>query len=368
MELMIMDIKRIINFFVLLMITTVSLFAFSFEEIKDIEKIRWINSGEGHFEFSESDEITFSFSLYPSIRYLKTYDLVENEYYSGDSYFLKEGWFHLVYEYKEKYFVPDISEKTYNYLQEQNDSYFVKKKGYSLGRYELDNPKVYVREDGKNFSVDDICSKYIKIANKELFTIVEEYDSIDFVGTVSITDKNQIIRERGKHFISYNPETSTFYSDALYYDKGYKFGFSGNDNFQIKIEKWSETEKLLILDTPQYTRPYVPMEDFFTPNTSEVCIEKPYEEKNKNIIIYENPDFLSEPIKKLDGTKFYYGIIIETTANLEEYEGKISKWVKVRFDDGLEGWVWGRDVTLFESTAGYDSQKVERYVEYNTVK
>lgn len=66
-----MDIKRIIIFLVLLMITTVSFFAFPFEEIKDIEKIRWVNSGEGHFEFSESDKITFSFFVYPSIRYLK---------------------------------------------------------------------------------------------------------------------------------------------------------------------------------------------------------------------------------------------------------------------------------------------------------
>lgn len=273
-----------------------------------------------------------------------------------------------MYEYKEKYFVPDLSEEYYNYLMKQNNSYFLKKKGYSLGRYELDNPNIYVREDGKDFSIDDICSKYLKINDKNLYTIVEEYDNFDFVGTISITDKNQIIRERGKHFISYNPATATFYSDALYNDNGYKLGFSGNDKFQIKIEKWSEAEKLLILDTPQYTRPYVPMEDFFTQNTSGVCIEKSYEEKNKNIIIYENPDFLSESIKKLDGTKLFYGKIIETTTNLEEHEGKISKWVKVKFDDGLEGWVWGRDVTLFESTSGYDPKKVERYIEYNTVK
>lgn len=363
-----MDIKRIIIFLVLLMITTVSFFAFPFEEIKDIEKIRWVNSGEGHFEFSESDKITFSFSVYPSIRYLKTYDLVENEYYTGDSYSLKEGWFHLLYEYKEKYFVPDLSEEYYNYLMKQNNSYFLKKKGYSLGSYELDNPNIYVREDGKDFSIDDICSKYLKINDKNLYTIVEEYDNFDFVGTISITDKNQIIRERGKHFISYNPETATFYSDALYSDNGYKLGFSGNDKFQIKIEKWSEAEKLLVLDTPQYTRPYVPMEDFFTPKTSGVCIEKTYEEKNKNIVIYENPDFLSEPIRNFDGNKFFFVKIIETTANLEEHEGKISKWVKVKFDDGLEGWVWGRYVTLFESTSGYDPKKVERYIEYNTVK
>ncbi|MBO5137400.1 MAG: SH3 domain-containing protein [Spirochaetaceae bacterium] len=363
-----MDIKKRISFLFLLVFTIFSISAFSFEEIRDIEKIRWINSGEGHFEFSESDKVTFSFSVYPSIRYLKTYDVVKNVYYTGESYSLKQGWFHLLYEYKEKYFVPDMSEEHYNYLVEQNDSYFLKKKGYSLGRYELDNPNIYVREDGKEFSVDDICCKYLKIEDKELYTIVEKYDNFDYVGTVSITDENQIIRERGKHFILYNPETSTFYSDSLYYDKGYNFENCGNDSFQIRIEKWSEDEKLLVLDTPQYTRPYVPMEDFFTPNTSKVCIEKPYEEKRENIIIYENPDFLSEPIKKFDGNETFFVKIIETTANLVEHEGKISKWVKVKFDDGLEGWVWGRDVILFDSTSGYDPQKVERYVEYNTVK
>lgn len=42
--------------------------------------------------------------------------------------------------------------------------------------------------------------------------------------------------------------------------------------------------------------------------------------------------------------------------------------LSVKFDDGLEGWVWGRYVTLFESTSGYDPKKVERYIEYNTVK
>ena len=46
----------------------------------------------------------------------------------------------------------------------------------------------------------------------------------------------------------------------------------------------------------------------------------------------------------------------------------MSKWVKVRLNDGLEGWVWGRDVNLYDWSSGYDYEKVKRYAQYNTVK
>ena len=110
------------------------------------------------------------------------------------------------------------------------------------------------------------------------------------------------------------------------------------------------------------------MEDFFTSETDKVIISKSYEKRNEMINCYQNPNFTSEIVKELSGKKDYYVKIIEAKENLEEHNNEISKWVKVKFEDDFEGWVWGRNVTLFDWPIGYDYEKVKRYVKYNTIK
>ena len=355
-------------FFVFL---TLKIFSYSFEEIKDIDKIRWIDCGEDNFDLPLTDMLTFSFKIYPALRYYKIFDLKNTEYRTlgeGEEYTVTEGTFYLYYEYKPNYFVTNFTEYYYNYLLQRKESYFTTKKGYKLSIFELDDTDVYVREDNKPFSVDDLCKKYLKTSDKDLYTIIAQYETNDYAGTVSVTDKNHTIKERGDHFIVYSPNDSTFYSDSFFYNKGYEFKNTGNDCFSIKVLKYNDNEKLLLLDTPKYTRPYVPMEDFFTPDTSGVCIEKPYAERNEKILFYTRPDFNSEVIKSFEGKETLYGKVIESKDKFEEYKGKMSKWVKVRLNDGLEGWVWGRDVNLYDWSSGYDYEKVKRYAQYNTVK
>ena len=60
-------------FFVFL---TLQIFSYSFEEIKDIEKIRWIDCGEDNFDLPLSDELTFSFKIYPALNYFKIFSVL----------------------------------------------------------------------------------------------------------------------------------------------------------------------------------------------------------------------------------------------------------------------------------------------------
>lgn len=345
---------------------------YSFEQIKDIEKIRWINCGEDNFDLPLADALTFSFKILPSERYFKIFDLEKNQYKTpgeGEKYALLEGTYYLYYEFKNNYFVTNFSDSYYTYLLKQKDSYFISKNGYNLGSFHFDNGNEYLREDGEKFSANDLCTKYTKLNDEELYSIIEPFENTDlYIGTVSVTDNNQTIQERGNHFIYYNQEKSSFYSDAMFAEKGYDFGKCGNDSFVIKVMKYDEDVKLLLLDTPAITRPYVPMEDFFTIDTGRVIVTKPYEQRNASICCYNDSDFDSEVIKELPGNKRYYVTIIDAKENLEEFNNEISKWVKVKFDDGFECWIWGRDIILFDSTSNYDLQKVKRYVKYNTVK
>lgn len=345
---------------------------YTFEEIKDIEKIRWINCGEDNYDLPKTDKLTFSFTIIPSEKYLKIFDLEKNQYYTpgeGEEYTLAEGEFYLFYEFKNNYYVSNFTKSYYNYLLKQKDSYFITKDGYYLGQFCFHNENEYTREDTKNFSIDDLCTKYIKVNDNTLYTIVESVEEIEkYKGIISISDNNQTINVRGKHFIYYNQEKGIFCSDSLFDTKGYSFGRTGNDNFTIKVLRYDEETKLLLLDTSEITRPYVPMEDFFTPGTDKICIEKPYEDQKNNILIYSEPNFNSQIIKTFSGNETIYGKVVESKGVMEEYDGKISKWVKVQFDDGFEGWIWGRDVTLFDWSSGYDHEKVLRYVKYNIVK
>ena len=358
--------KKLIISIIFIFITT-QIFSYSFEEIKDIDKIRWIDCGEDILDFPEIEKIEFQFYKPQVVSYYKFYYIRDVDIRNvGDGGYttIKKGEFWIECEYIKDYFILDFSESDILELRSKPESYFSTMQRYNTSSLFDD----YIREDNKPNDIHDLCTSYVNTKYSDRKLIIEKNDNFDFDGFVKISDNNLMLNEEGRHFIKYDPLTNSFTADSLYLKKYGKLEGNGNDQFQIKIEKWSDAEKLLILDTPQYTRPYVPMEDFFTPNTSKVCIEKTYEEKNENIVIYGKPDFLSEPIKKLDGKKLFFGKIIETTANLEEHEGKISKWVKVKFNDGFEGWVWGRDVTLFDSPSGYDFQKVKRYVEYNTVK
>lgn len=346
--------------------------AYPYEHIKDIEKIRWINCGEDNFDLPLADAITFSFKVLPSEKYFKIFDLKKNQYNTigeGEEYTLTEGTYYIYYEFKNNYFVTNLSDSYYTYLLKQKDSYFININGYNLGSFNFDNEDEYLREDGNKFSANDLSTKYIKLNDKDLYTIIEPFENTDlYIGTVSITDNNQTIKERGNHFIYYEQENSSFYPDSMFAKKGYNFEKYGNDSFVIKVIKYDEDVKLLLLDTPILTRPYVPMEDFFTTDTAKVIITKPYEQRNDSIYCYNDSDFDSEVIKELPGNKRYYVTIIDAKEKLEEFNNEISKWVKVKFDDGFECWVWGRDIILFNSTSNYDLQKVKRYANYNTVK
>ena len=100
---------------------------YPFDQIKDIEKIRWINCGEDNFDFPLADSLTFSFKVLPSERDFKIFDLKKNQYKTpgeGEEYTITEGTYYLYYEFKNNYFVTNFSDFYYAYLQKQKDPYF----------------------------------------------------------------------------------------------------------------------------------------------------------------------------------------------------------------------------------------------------
>lgn len=359
-----MHIKKLL-FSLLFVFLCYSAFSFSLNEIKDIEKIRWIDCGENLFDFKEIEEMEFCFDIPKSLNYYKIYEINNVQYKSrgeNDIIKTKKGLFSVLFEYKENFYIIRYDSAFINYLNNRPLEYYENNHGY------LDKiNEAYQRDDLKDFSFTNFCVKYLNIQNNSNYLIIKKIPSRRIIGTVYLTNKNYIINECGRHFISF--DNNTFTSDSIFSNSNNNELYSNdNDAFKIIILKYSDREKLLLLDTPKYTRPYVPMEDFFTVNTDEVILKKKYEERKDNFIIYDKPDFNSKKIKILEGKDQYFVKIIGSNETLEEFDGKISKWVKIKFNDGFEGWIWGRNITLYTWPNGYDPEKLNRYIEYNTIK
>lgn len=365
-----MHIKKLL-FSLLFVFHCYSAFSFSLNEIKDIEKIRWINCGDGFYDLPLTDKIEILFTIYPAKNYYKIFDLKEKKIDvigEGEQKTIRTGTYYLLYEFKDSFYVTNLRKSHYDFFLTQGESFFSNNRAFLYSIIKLNDPNSYLRIDNKNFSYNELCTKYYKKNNKNLYTIVECYDTNNYVATISITDNNQTIKEQGTHFLTYDSENNTFYSDALFCKKDYKFNNIANDNFLIKILKYDANEKLLLLESSEYTRPYVPVEDFFTKKTSKVILSKSVNEKAEIIKIYNKPSFDSEIKKTYEGNKRLFVNVISSNKFMEEHNNKISKWVQIQVEDGVEGWVWGRDLSLFEENNNYDYEKVQRYTKYNTIK
>ncbi len=351
---------------ILFIFVTIPFFSYSFEDIKEIEKIRWIDCGEDILDFHEIEKIEFQFYKPPVVSYYKFYYIqnVDLRNVGDGNTSIKKGDFWIECEYISDYFILDFSETKISELNSKPESYFSRMQRYNTNSLFED----YIREDNRQNDIHNLCTSYVNKKYPDRKLLIEKKDNLDFDGFVKVSDNNLMLDEKGRHFIKYDSLTNSFSTDSLYSKKYKKLEGNGNDSFKIEILKYNEYEKLLLLDTPKYTRPYVPMEDFFTPNTSEVCIEKPYDERMNEILFYSNSDFNSEILKSINGKESLIGKVVESKEKMEEYNGKISKWVKVRLRDGFEGWIWGRDIILYDWPSGYDYEKVKRYVKYNTVK
>lgn len=346
----------------------IPIFSHSFENIKEIEKIRWIDCGEDILDFHEIEKLEFQFYKPQVVSYYKFYyisDVEAKNIGDGGNTPIKKGNFWIECEYRKDFFILNFSEKNIFELSRKPESYFSKMQQYNT----LSLFDDYVREDKKENDLHNLCTSYINTKYSDKKLLIEKNNNFDFDGFVTVSDNNLMLNEQGCHFIKFDSLTNSFTTDSLYSTKYEKLEGNGNDDFQIKIIKYNEDEKLLLLDTPKYTRPYVPMEDFFTSKTSGVCIEKPYEDRKNNIVFYAKADFNSEMLKSFDGKDSLSGKIIEAKERMEEHNGQISKWVKVRLNDnGFEGWVWGRDIVLYDWPTNYDYEKVKRYIKYNIVK
>lgn len=353
-----------------LFIFTSFLNAQNFEDIKDIEKIRWIDCGEDLMDYQEIESISFCFYLPPGEKYYKyaynyydTNKFLENEFVND---------FSVINEYRENYFIVDGLSRYYTneYIDKLISSGKIKKD--SPERFFIGNIKDdFIKFDGKAYVSADLSGKYKKkdSSNLDSQLFIQKMNTNGVVGSVRLSNNNYMTYEGGKHLVSYNMKKKQFISDGTFSTVIRDDKEIANDNFTIDIIYFDENKKMLLLNTPKYTRPFVPVEDFFTPNTNTICIKNHnYTDKPLDINIYENNSFDSQILFTFKSNKTQYAKVIIRDDIFREYDNQISCWVKVCLKNGIEGWVWGRNVDLFESPTGFDHEKVLRYTKYNKIK
>lgn len=330
--------------------------------LNDLEKIRWVDCGENLMEFSKIETIKFRFYTLPTINAYKIYQIKNRTLRGGGEYYdFEKGYYNIEVEIRDGYFT-DGYDKSYTY-EEIID--FINKKFIRTNKFLV--YKGFTRADKKKIDAKNLEGVYVE-NNTGLKTYIVKINNSNFLGYVLLSDNNGIIDQWGYHYI-------TFKDDAFYSDKSFKN--NGNypkidDAFSIKIEKNTDTDKLLLLDTPKYTRPYVPMEDFFTSKTDHVFIsgfDSSLLVKNEYPALYSFPDFNSEIIYKFSKNEIQSAKILERKEKWQEYHERMSIWIKVHLNtSGSEGWIWGGYVDLGDYTSGLDTEKVLRYEKYNIIK
>ncbi len=121
-----MHIKKLL-FSLLFVFHCYSAFSFSLNEIKDIEKIRWINCGDGFYDLPLTDKIEILFTIYPAKNYYKIFDLKEKKIDvigEGEQKTIRTGTYYLLYEFKDSFYVTNLRKSHYDFFLTQGESFF----------------------------------------------------------------------------------------------------------------------------------------------------------------------------------------------------------------------------------------------------
>lgn len=331
-------------------------------DVTDLAKIRWVDYGEGNYEWREYETISFNFYIPPCYKWYKRAYLHRADSQNGEAYSYTATSFSLIAELEPECFIEGFSSA-------RNVSLFYEKKNngtFTNNSMWLNN---FLHSDGSPVVFSDISGTYVpsqdSISNGN--TTIDEklfISSIiqnDYLGIIKISDNNEGLQPGGCHLFSYNAEKHEIKGDGgliSFYDDG---RFIGTDDFTIKILSYNDKIKLLLLETPRYTRPFVPLEDYFVPEAD--CI---YFKKTKYALL-EKPDFNSET--KFTGSNTDKCLILYSTPNYEESNGVLSKWYYVKsLGTNEEGWIFGTEIENPTYLFRPDSIINSRFSQYNTSK
>ena len=161
--------------FMLIILISFNVFSLNIEEIKNLEKIRWIDCGENLFDFKEIEEMEFCFDIPKSLNYYKIYEINNVQYKSrgeNDIIKTKKGLFSVLFEYKENFYIIRYDSAFINYLNNRPLEYYENNHGY------LDKiNEAYQRDDLKDFSFTNFCVKYLNIQNNSNYLIIKKIPS-----------------------------------------------------------------------------------------------------------------------------------------------------------------------------------------------
>lgn len=353
-------------FIALLIIKSFSLFAEIPEEVQDLEKILWINCGDDIVDVKEVAFLTVDFGLNDAIAYYKynTYWTVK-PHLEPDEQGNICGKFEVAAEVKKGYYM------TANRLKNPVSVLSTRYYGLVEPFAGYDIQREFVRSDGNPFNPEYIEGDYLKDENKKHTVRIRKINGLNYDGIVSISEHTGIFREEGRHLFRYDSSKNSLISDGTICNS-VELENGSNDLFELHILKNTKKDKLLLLDTPYYTRPFIPMEDLFVVGAKNIHIEAWDSQGPTSVYFYEGP---SQKSKFL----FYYYEpkkvtrvdIIDVKNEYEEIEGTISKWIKIRLPDGREGWVWGRDCRIpwwNRQVSGFDKRITQRYKYLNIIK
>lgn len=329
----------------LLIINSFSMFAELPKEIQNLEKIRWVFCGIGEAEgpgpgFDKSERLELRFNLPSATKLYKYVQKMEYKFNPQDALYAVSyysGYSDVIFEYKNSYLFDNFYFKFSDKEIDERISEF-NIKSFSLKRLESYFGAAIIREDGKPTDYRNLEGAYR--AGKEMIQIKKLPDN-QYDGYVYVSDINDEIFSGGGHYLKYDKKSNSFVSDGAF--KNEKQDYTFYDDFKIKILTNKDKSKILLLDTPVVTLPYVPMEDYFVPNECKVHIDTlRVNGKNYDTVFYSEPSESSKIAFILSKDHYsYYLPIIDTVEELTLMDGVISKWVKIRNKDGQEGWIWG---------------------------
>lgn len=336
-------------------------------DITDLAKIRWVDYGEGDIGWYKGYEsLTFNFNVTPIYRWYKCAEFSLGVASIGEALNYSKHSYFLTGEIEPGYYIQNFStvDNLYGglpliYSDIQNGKH--KKNAVFVNHY--------TRFDGKPIDYNDLTGIYAPDASYYENNSTKPYDKVylsivpsdEYAGFAIISDINyNLQKEAGTHLLTYNEETYELRSDGTL-GSIYKDGrFYGTDDFIIKVLSYNDSTKLLLLITPEYTRPYIPIEDYFVAGGDHIY------RRYLDVTLYEEPLLSSKQISTIKEFDTY--LVIDDSMPMEELNGHISKWVYVKAEKtGIEGWVWGDRLETYEGSPP-DTYIDIRFSQYNTTK